>query len=330
MLRIALDALGSDSSPGPEVEGALVALRNNPELEIIFVGKPDLIEAELAKHETAGLRFSVHPCSEVIGMGEKPAVALKAKRDSSIVHCVELQKRGLAQASVSAGNTGAFMGAALFGLGRIDCVCRPAIAIAMPTIKGYSLMLDMGANADCRPQHLYEFARMGAIYAQQMWNIEKPRVGLLSVGEEPTKGNEAVVACHQLLKDSNMNFIGNIEGNDILFDKCDVISCDGFVGNVLLKFYESVPGLLKSTLGEVLKSDKAKGFLEKFNKESYGGAELLGVNGVVIISHGSSTAVSIKNAIDRACKMVTTRVHEVIKTVMTEEAAASTTKTCES
>jgi glycerol-3-phosphate acyltransferase PlsX len=328
LIRVALDALGADKAPVPEIEGTIMALRNNPELEVIFVGKKEVIEPALSQHDTTGLKYRIHHCTEVVEMADKPGVAIKTKRDSSLVQCVELQKKGLADASVSAGNTGAFMGAALFGLGRIECVCRPAIAIAIPTVTGQSLMLDMGANADCRPQHLFEFARMGQIYVERMWNIQNPKVGLLSVGEESSKGNEAVVTCHQLLLKSNMNFIGNVEGNDILFGKSDVISCDGFVGNVLLKFYESIPGLLKSTLGDLLRNEKAKGFLEKFNKESYGGAELLGINGVVIVSHGSSTPISIKNALDKACKMVSTKVNEVIKTVMTAE-AANTTNSCE-
>ncbi len=328
MIRVALDALGADKAPIPEIEGALMALRNNPELEIVFLGKKSVIEQALSGHDVSGLKYSVVNCDSVVTMADKPAAVLKTKRDSSLVQCVELQKKGEVDASVSAGNTGAFMGAALFGVGRIECVCRPAIAIAIPTVSAQSLMLDMGANADCRPQHLYEFARMGEIYVKRMWGIENPRVGLLSVGEESTKGNEAVVACHNMLKESNMNFIGNIEGNDILFGKSDVIVCDGFVGNVLLKFYESIPGLLKTTLGDLLRNEKAKGFLEKFNKEAYGGAELLGVNGVVIISHGSSTPLSIKNAIDRACKMVSTKVNDVIKTVMLAESENST-KSCE-
>ncbi len=312
-MRIALDAMGADSAPVPEIEGAIAALKNNPEIEIVLVGKSDVIEKELDKHNAKGLRLSIHHASEVIEMGDSPSKALKMKRDSSIVHCIELQKAGKVHASVSAGNTGAFMGAALFGLGRIENVLRPAIAIAVPTMNGFSLMLDMGANSDCRPQHLFQFARMGEIMLEHIWEKKNPRIGLLSVGEESSKGNEAVVAAHAMLRESNMNFIGNVEGNGILLDKADIIVCDGFVGNVLLKFYESFPTLLKTTLGDMLQGERARLFFEKFNKETYGGAELLGVNGIVIISHGSSTATAIKNAINRAEKMASKKVNEIIK-----------------
>jgi glycerol-3-phosphate acyltransferase PlsX len=252
-------------------------------------------------------------------MGDSPSKALKTKRDSSIVHCIELQKAGQVEASVSAGNTGAFMGAALFGLGRIENVQRPAITIAIPTVNGFTLMLDMGANSDCRPQHLFQFARMGEIFVEHVWDKKNPRIGLLSVGEEGSKGNEAVVATHAMLRESNMNFVGNVEGNGIMFDKADVLVCDGFVGNVLLKFYESFPGLLAQTLGDMMKGDRARQFLEKFNKETYGGADLLGVNGVVIICHGSSTALAIRNALTRAGKMATKKVNDIIKNLLCKD-----------
>jgi len=318
-MKIALDAMGADAAPVPEIEGAIMALKNNPDLEIVLVGKQDVIEKEMAKHNTKDLRYSIHHASEVIEMGDSPSKALKTKRDSSIVHCIELQKAGKVQASVSAGNTGAFMAAALFGLGRIENVQRPAITIAIPTVNGFTLMLDMGANSDCRPQHLFQFARMGEIFVEHVWEKKNPRIGLLSVGEEGSKGNEAVVAAHAMLRESNMNFVGNIEGNGILYDKADVIVCDGFVGNVLLKFYEAFPNLLNQKLGDIMKGEKARLFLEKFNKETYGGADLLGVNGVVIISHGSSTALAIKNALTRAEKMAAKKVNDIIKNVICKD-----------
>jgi phosphate acyltransferase len=318
-MKIALDAMGADAAPVPEIEGAIMALRNNPDLEIVLVGKQDVIEKELTKHNTKGLRYSIQHTSEVIEMADSPSKALKLKRDSSIVQCIEMQKAGKVAASVSAGNTGAFMGAALFGLGRIESVQRPAITIAIPTINGFTLMLDMGANSDCRPQQLFQFARMGEIFVEHVWDRKNPRVGLLSVGEEESKGNEAVVATHAMLRASNMNFVGNIEGNSILMDKADVVVCDGFVGNVLLKFYESIPNLLQQTLGDVLKGERAHQFFEKFNKESYGGAELLGVNGVVIICHGSSTPLAIKNALEKASKMVTKKVNDIIRNIICKD-----------
>jgi phosphate acyltransferase len=318
-MKIALDAMGADAAPVPEIEGAIMALQNNPEVEVVLVGKKEVIEQELAKHNTKGLRYSIHHASEVITMSDSPSKALKMKRDSSIVHCIELQKAGKVDASISAGNTGAFMGAALFGLGRIENVQRPAITIAIPTVNGFSLMLDMGANSDCRPQHLFQFARMGEIFVEHVWEKKNPRIGLLSVGEESSKGNEAVVSAHAMLRESNMNFVGNIEGNGIMFDKADVIVCDGFVGNILLKFYESFPGLLAQTMGDIMKGDRASHFLEKFNKETYGGAELIGVNGVVIICHGSSTAVAIKNAITRATKTVSKKVNDIIRNIICKD-----------
>ncbi|MFH0918753.1 MAG: phosphate acyltransferase PlsX [Fibrobacterota bacterium] len=315
-MRIALDAMGADTAPFPEIEGALAALRENKGIEIVLVGKKEVIEKELAQHDTTGLKLSVHHAGEVIEMSDSPSKALKTKRDSSIVHCIGLQKMKKVDASISAGNTGAFMGAALFGLGRLERVLRPAIAISIPTVNGYSLMLDMGANSDCRPQHPFQFARMGEIYVENVWGIKNPRVGLLSVGEESSKGNEAVVAAHAMLRESSMNFTGNIEGGDIILGKVDVLICDGFVGNVFLKFYESIPGFLTNTLGDLLIGERAEKFLLKFNKETYGGADLLGVDGVVVICHGSSSATAIKNAVLKAEKMVNNKVNDIIKTVM--------------
>lgn len=320
-MRIALDAMGSDRAPGPEIEGAVSVLSSNPEIEIILVGKQDVIAAELKKYNTAGLNFSIHHAPDVIEMGESPSKALKSKPNSSLVQCIGLQKAGAAEASISAGNTGALMGASLFGLGRIEKVSRPAIGVVLPTISGFCFVLDMGANSDCRPAHLFQFARMGEIFVEHVWDKKSPRVALLSVGTESSKGNEAVVAAHAMLKESNMNFVGNIEGNGILFNKADVVVCDGFVGNVLLKFYESVPAMLTQTLGDLLSGERAHQFLEKFNKESYGAADLLGVNGVVLKCHGSSTAPAVKNALIKAGKMVKCKINEIINNVLAREPA---------
>jgi glycerol-3-phosphate acyltransferase PlsX len=318
-MRIAVDAMGSARAPGPELEGAVSILSAHPEIEIVLVGKKDVIEAELKKYNTDSLNFSIHHASEVIEMADSPSKALKTKRDSSIVQCIALQKAGQVQASISAGNTGALMGASLFGLGRIEQVSRPAIGVVLPTVSGFCFVLDMGANSDCRPQHLFQFARMGEIFVEHVWDKKFPQVGLLSVGTESSKGNEAVVAAHAMLKESTMNFVGNIEGSGVLFNKADVVVCDGFVGNVLLKFYESIPHLLKQTLGDILSGERAAQFLEKFNKETYGAADLLGVNGVVLKCHGSSTAPAIKNAILKAGKMVNSKINETINSVLAKE-----------
>jgi glycerol-3-phosphate acyltransferase PlsX len=318
-MKIAIDAMGSDSAPVPEIEGAIVALKEETDLEVVLVGNQEIIEKELKKHEGKDLQISVHHASQIIEMGDSPSKALKMKQDSSIVQCVALQKMQKVDASISAGNTGAFMGASLFGLGRIESVSRPAIGVIIPTTGGFCFMLDMGANSDCRPQHLFQFARMGEIFVEHVWDKKNPRIGLLSVGGESSKGNEAVVAVHAMLRESTMNFIGNVEGHGIIFDKADVIICDGFVGNILLKFYEAVPSFLKNTLGDLLAGERASQFLEKFNKETYGGADLLGVNGVVIICHGSSSALAIKNAIKKAVKMVNKKINNIIQQVITQD-----------
>jgi glycerol-3-phosphate acyltransferase PlsX len=318
-MRIAVDAMGSDRAPGPEIEGAVSVLSAHPEIEIVLVGKKEVIEAELKKYNTGSLNFSIHHTPQVIEMGESPSKALKTKTDASIVQCIGLQKAGKVDASISAGNTGAFMGASLFGLGRIERVSRPAIGVVMPTIGGYCFMLDMGANSDCKPQHLFQFARMGEIFVEHVWEQKNPRIGLLSVGQESSKGSEAVVAAHAMLSQSTMNFVGNIEGHGIIFDKADIIVCDGFVGNILLKFYEAVPAFLTKTLGDLLSGARAAEFLEKFNKETYGGADLLGINGVVIICHGSSTPTAIKNAILKAEKMVNKKINQIIKSVINKD-----------
>jgi phosphate acyltransferase len=320
-MRIALDAMGSDRAPGPEIEGAVSVLSANPDLEIVLVGQQDVIEKELRKYKTAGLSFSIHHAPDVIEMGESPSKALKAKPNSSLVQCIGLQKAGKVGASISAGNTGALMGASLFVLGRIEKVLRPGIGVLMPTVSGFCFVLDVGANSDNRPAHLFQFARMGEIFMERVWDKKSPRIGLLSVGSESTKGNEAVVAAHAMLRESNMNFVGNVEGNGILFDKADVVVCDGFVGNVLLKFYEAIPKMLKQTLGDLLSGERAEKFLEKFNSETYGAADLMGVNGVVLKCHGGSTATAIRAGILKAGKMVDCRINDIIKTVLAKDPA---------
>jgi glycerol-3-phosphate acyltransferase PlsX len=318
-MRMAVDAMGSDRAPGPEIEGAVSVLKTRPEIEIVLVGQKEVIEAGLKKYDTGSLNLSIHHTPQVIGMGESPSKALKTKIDSSIVQCIGLQKAGKVDASISAGNTGAFMGASLFGLGRIERVTRPAIGVKIPTVNGFSFCLDMGANSDCRPQHLFQFARMGEIYMEHVEELTNPRVGLLSVGSESSKGSEAVVAAHAMLAESTLNFVGNVEGNGIIFDKADVLVCDGFVGNILLKFYESIPKFIMGAIGEDLSGERVAHFKEKFNEETYGGADLLGVNGVVVICHGSSTSTAIKNAVLKAEKMVNKKINQIIKNVIDKD-----------
>lgn len=310
-MKIALDAMGGDSSPSAEVEGAILAAREF-NTEIVLVGDEKLIRAELEKHKTANLPLSIHHASQRIEMHESPASALRRKKDSSIVVATNLVKEGTVSAVVSAGNTGATMAAGFFILGPVKGVERPAIATILPTLDGIAIMLDVGANVDCKPRHLYQFAIMGHVYATRVLQRENPRIGLLSIGEEDTKGNILTKETFRHLKESPLNFIGNVEGRDVYSGSADVVVCDGFIGNVALKISEGVA----ETINKLLKREIEKSFLGKigylflkpafksFKKKvdyaEYGGAPLLGVNGGCIICHGRSTPKAIKNAITMA------------------------------
>ncbi|MCL5021010.1 MAG: phosphate acyltransferase PlsX [Bacteroidetes bacterium] len=325
-MRIALDAMGGDDAPLKIVEGGLQALRESGNrFELVLVGRKDEIEKELSKHSAAGLNYSVVHTSEVIEMRETPNIALKQKRDSSIVVGMNLHKERNVDAFVSAGNTGAFMAASTLILGRVKGVGRPAVGTPLPTVKGTCFMIDSGANSDSRPQHLVEFGVMGSIYAREIMKKNNPTVGLLNIGEESSKGNELAQASYPLLKESGLNFVGNIEGRDIFAGKADVVLCDGFVGNIVLKFAESIlptlrtrfrfyagsnpfrlvwAGLMGRTLRKVLKG---------FSYETQGGAPLLGVNGVSIIGHGSSSVLAVKNMVLRAEEMVNHDIGKLIE-----------------
>ena len=323
-MRIALDAMGADSAPVPEIEGAIAALKNNPEIEIILVGKSGVIEKELEKHDAKGLRLSIHQASEVIEMGDSPSKALKMKRDSSIVHCIELQKAGKVHASVSAGNTGAVVAASTLNLGLLPGIKRPGIAIALPTLHGISVAIDVGANIAPTPEHLLQYAIMVENYARFLLKKKRPSVALLNIGEEESKGTEVIQEAYRMLRDSGINFIGNVEGRDFFTGKCDCIVCDGFVGNVVLKMTESILDMMIT----LIKREMQKNFLaqigalmcrpafdsirQETNYEEAGGALLLGVDGVVIISHGISSAKAIKNAIRVGRDAVVEKVNEHI------------------
>lgn len=310
-MKIALDAMGGDSSPSVEVEGAILAAKEH-NIEVILVGNEELIKAELAKHNTANLSLSIQHASQRIEMHESPASALRRKKDSSIVIATSLVKEGKASAVVSAGNTGATMAAGFFILGPIKGVERPAIATILPTLEGIAIMLDVGANVDCKPRHLYQFAIMGHVYAQRVLQRENPRIGLLSIGEEDTKGNILTKETFRHLRESPLNFLGNVEGRDVFTGNFDVIVCDGFIGNVALKISEGVA----ETIGKLLKREIEKScwgkigylllksaftsFKKKVDYAEYGGAPLLGVNGGCIICHGRSSPKAIKNAITMA------------------------------
>jgi phosphate acyltransferase len=323
-LKIVLDGMGGDFAPRAAVEGAILAVQEY-DIEIIIVGQEELIKTELAKANYSSDKITVHQASEIIEMGEHPGNAIRRKKDSSIVVGTRLVKEGVGDAFISAGNTGACMAAALFGLGRIKGIQRPAIGTVMPTDTGISLVLDVGANADCKPIHLVQFALMGSIYAEKVLGINKPKVGLLNIGEEESKGNELTLGTYPLLKKTKLNFVGNIEGRDIFWGKSDVVVCDGFVGNVVLKLSEGLASFLMNTIKEQLMTStigKIGGALikplmgklkKKLDYAQYGGAPLLGIDGISIISHGSSNGIAIKNAIRVAKECVNNEVVRCIK-----------------
>lgn len=326
-IRIVVDAMGGDFAPLNDVSGALIAAEEKPDaLDIILVGKEEKIRMELAKHKVNLKNISIVNANEVVTMEDSPTDSLKTKPDSSLSIGINLMKEGKADAFVSAGNTGAVMTASILKLGRIEGVGRPTIGSLFPTDFGKTMVFDVGASVDCKAIHLLEFAMMGSIYMKYIYNVENPKIGLLSVGEEKTKGDNLTIETYELLEKSNLNFIGNVEGRDVLRGKADVIVCDGFVGNVILKFAESVLDVIKGKF----KSYAAKGFFQKlwvgmmygtlknvvlkdFDYQEYGGVPLLGINGVTIIGHGKSSPIAIKNMIYKAEEMVSKKVNEKIK-----------------
>lgn len=306
-MKIALDAMGGDHAPKEIVQGAIDAA-TEMQIEIILVGDSKLLEMELKGNTVGGLITITH-APDIIGMDEHPASAVRRKKNSSIVVCNTLVKEGYADAVVSAGNTGAAMAASLFGLGRIPGIERPAIGSVLPGANGAWVLADAGANAECKPHHLQQFAVMASIYANRVLGIENPRLGLVNIGAEEGKGNELTqVAYKQLKQTAGINFIGNVEGRDLMLGKVDVAVCDGFVGNVILKTIEGtamfVFGMMQKGLEPLAReispatlAATLKGIRQHLDYSEYGGAPLLGVNGVSIISHGSSKACAIKNAI---------------------------------
>jgi len=316
VIRVALDAMGGDNAPAVEIEGAMQALAELPPTFMVqLVGSTDSIEAELARYPGVDrARIEVHEAPEVIGMGEKPLAAIRKKRKSSIVVGMGLQKAGQSDAFVSAGNTGAVLAAGTVLLGLHEGVDRATVATLFPTAERPALVLDAGANVDCSARELVCFAHLGTVYARDILGLEKPAVGLLNIGEEDEKGNAITREAHQLLKqDPRLHYVGNIEGRDILAGHArhgalDVIVTDGFVGNVVLKFYESVARLIvrlvKRDAPEVLEREDIRKIFRVLDYSEYGGAPLLGVQGVCIICHGSSTANAVRNAIRVAVQAV--------------------------
>ena len=329
MIRIALDASGGDEAPHAPVRGALEALEESqPSVEVILVGREADIRAALATQGPVPPRISVVNAPETVGMGDKPLQAVRSKPNSSVVVGLDLHKRGDAHAFVSAGNTGAVMAACTLLLGLHKGIERPAIGAVLPTGGDPVLVLDAGANIDCSPSELLGFARLGAVYARDVLGRATPTVGLLNIGEEDGKGTAAVREAHDRMRESSsFRFIGNVEGGDILNQQCDVFVCDGFVGNVVLKFYESVGRLFADLLRqeldhETLERDGMARLFRFFDYASYGGAPLLGVRGVPIICHGRSSARAIKNAIHVAVKAAENHLSQDIQEELAHGAVA--------
>lgn len=326
-MRIALDAMGGDRGSELLIHGALHALRERLDLQVVLLGPQDILDqqvAQFAGNDKACSRLSVKHASETVSMHESPVEAVRRKKDSTIMVGFDLVRQGAADAVVSAGNSGATMAAAVKNLGRLKGISRPGIASFFPTLKKPVMLMDIGANVDCRPSHLLQFAIMASSCSRLLYNIANPRVGLLSIGEESGKGNALVKGAHELLTQSKMNFIGNVEGRDVYRGDVDVIVCDGFVGNISLKISEGLAdAALQMLKSEIMKTLRAKigylfirkalrNFKTRVDYAEYGGAPLLGINGTGIICHGTSDAVAIKNAIEVAADMVSNEVNASI------------------
>jgi glycerol-3-phosphate acyltransferase PlsX len=307
-MKIALDAMGGDHAPSVPVQGALAALDEfGNELRLILVGPEARLRAELEKQgRAAEPRIEIADAHEVVTMHDSAGRAVREKRDSSLLRAIELHKEGAADAVVSAGHTGAQMAASYMALGLIEGVRRPTIGGLLPVHGGrFCVLLDVGANIDCKPKNLLQFAIMGCVFMEIMTGTANPRVGLLSIGEEKTKGNEQVQATHYLLEESGLNFVGNLEGGDVMAGKADVVVCDGFVGNILLKFAESLGTLFLNRVKGLPVEDSRlaegmKQMQKEFDYAEIGGVPLLGINGISIICHGRSSPKAIKNAIREA------------------------------
>ncbi len=325
MTTIALDAMGGDHAPRAEVEGAIAAAREYG-VRILLVGIEATLKQEMARHRSRQLPIEIVGATEVITMADSPSLAFRKKRNSSVHVAARLVRQGEADGMVSAGNTGAVMATARFTLGTLPSVDRPALAAPFPTSKGgVAVILDVGANVDSKPIHLEQFAVMGEVYYRTIFGTKRPRVGLLSIGEEETKGNELTREAHALLKQSSLNFIGNVEGREVFSGSVDVIVCDGFVGNVALKISEGVAqhigvmlkkalqSTLASQVGYVLSKRAFREFRKQIDYSESGGVPLLGIRGVTVIGHGRSDANAVKNAIRVASELVRGGVNEKIE-----------------
>jgi len=331
-MQIAIDAMGGDFAPNSIVSGAVQASKAMPELDkIILVGDESAIRKEYKLHKHIPENIEIRHASEVVGMDESPVTAVRRKKDSSISRAIDLVKAGEAQAMISAGNTGAVMAAAKLKLRTIEGIERPAIAAVMPTPVKPFVLIDAGANTDCSPELLFQFAVMGCVYAREILGRPDPLIGLMSVGSEDSKGNEITREAFRILEHSNINFRGNIEGHDLFKGEIDVAVCDGFVGNVILKTSESVAsavgtwiksefsGNITRKLGAVLLTGAIRVMKQRMDPEMYGGAPLMGVKGICIISHGASSSRAIFHAIRMACDAVSHDINHLITNMLVPE-----------
>lgn len=334
-IRVALDAMGGDFAPENELLGAISVFddpRYAQNLEIVILGDEGKINNFLKDKDLSKVKCSIVPTRQVITMHDDPTESLKTKKDSSLYRGAEMAANKEVDAFVSAGNTGAMLAVSTVLMRRIKGVSRPSIATFMPSDNETpTLLIDAGANVDCKPRFLYEFAVMGSVYTKQILGLEAPRIGLLSIGEEDKKGNEQVREAHQMIKaDKNLNFIGNVEGKDVMSGSCDVVVCDGFTGNVILKLAESFPKLVKSRFKQYADSSvknkllagaampALKSVFASFNYENYGGVPIIGVNGVSIVGHGKSSPIAIKNMIFKAVETVEKQINAKIEIALSE------------
>lgn len=333
-VKVALDAMGGDNAPGEVVKGAVNALQEKNELFVYLVGKEDDINKELARYSYDNNRLKVVNASEVIETAEPPVMAIRKKKDSSLVVCMNLVKSGECDAVVSAGSTGAILVGGQVLVGRIKGVERPPLAPLIPTMKGVSLLVDCGANVDSRSSFLVQFAKMGSIYMEYVMGVQNPRVAIVNIGAEEEKGNALVKETFPLLKNCpDINFVGSIEARDIPYGFADVVVCDAFVGNAILKTYEGVGGVLISQIKDSLKTNlrtkiggllikpALKSTLKKFDASEYGGAPLLGLNGLVVKTHGSSKAGEVRNTLIQCITFKEQSINDKIKKIIgnTEE-----------
>lgn len=326
LVNVAVDAMGGDNAPSEIVKGAIEAVNEDKRVKVILVGRRPVIEKELGKYHFDEAQIEIVHTEEVIETAEPPVMAIRRKKDSSIVKCMNLVKEGNCDALVSAGSTGAILVGGQVIVGRIKGVERPPLAPLIPTEKGVSLLLDCGANVDARPSHLVQFAKMGSVYMESVMGVKNPTVGIVNIGAEEEKGNMLVKETFPLLKNCpEINFAGSVEARDIPAGAVDVVICEAFVGNVILKMYEGVGASLikkvrsgmmsslRSKIGALLVKPALKATLKGFSTEEYGGAPLLGLNGLVVKTHGSSKAVEIKNSILQCIAFKEQNINEKIK-----------------